>query len=115
MTKNQKLLLGVGVLGAAGYLIWKQNQKPAVAASFAGSSRTMGGLTFTGAPCLKSPANYLTSSLPVATGDFPAGTPIYECCKSGQFGTAAGKIGCATPKMTTISALEPANFAGRQF
>jgi hypothetical protein len=115
MTKNQKLLLGVGVLGAAGYLIYKQNQKPAVAASFAGSSRTMGGLIFTGKPCAKSPENYLTSSLTVATGNSPAGTAIYECCKSGQFGTAPGKIGCTNPKMTTISALEPANFAGRQF
>jgi hypothetical protein len=112
MTKNQKLLLGVGVLGAAGYLIYKQNQKPAVAAAFAGSSRTMGGLTFTGAPCAKSPANGLVSSLPVDLKGFKAGTAIYECCKPGVFGTAAGSTGCTNPKMTTISTLEPVNFAG---
>jgi hypothetical protein len=28
MDKNTKLILGVGVLAAAGYLIWKQGQKP---------------------------------------------------------------------------------------
>jgi len=28
MNKNQKLLLGVGVLAVAGYLLWQQSQKP---------------------------------------------------------------------------------------
>jgi hypothetical protein len=28
MTKQTKMLLGVGVVGVAAYLIWKQNQKP---------------------------------------------------------------------------------------
>lgn len=28
MNKNQQLLLGVGVLAVAGYLIWQQSQKP---------------------------------------------------------------------------------------
>lgn len=31
MTKNQKMLLGVGVLAVAGYLIWKQSQKKSFA------------------------------------------------------------------------------------
>lgn len=28
MTKNTKMLIGIAVVGTAGYLLWKQSQKP---------------------------------------------------------------------------------------
>lgn len=124
MTKNQKMLLGVGVLAAAGYLIWKQGQKPApsTAASFVGKNGNSrkralaGGNVFTGQPCAKSPADALssslTTSLTIGNKTFPKGTPIYECCKPGTWGTSTGSTGCVNPKMTTISTLEQPNFTG---
>ena len=116
MNKQTKMIIGVGVVAVAGYLIYKQQQKKP-AASFSGGAQTgreyinasgttpSGGLTFTGKPCGKSPANAIVSTLPVAIGSFAQGTPIYECCKSGQFGTALGSTGCKNTAMQQISLL----------
>ena len=112
MTKNQKMLLGIGVLAAAGYMIWKQGQKKTPAASFAGkrnfTNEVMGGMKFIGRPCPKSPASPLESHLTVALGGFGVGTPIYECCGKNLWGTAPGTTGCKNKSLGTISMLEQA-------
>lgn len=50
MNKNQKMLLGVGVLAVAGYLIWKQTQKPKSFANVV-AGPGLGGGGGLGAPC----------------------------------------------------------------
>lgn len=49
MTQNQKMLLGVGVLAVAGYLLWQQSQKPK---SFANAAARMSPV-FGGGGCGK--------------------------------------------------------------
>jgi hypothetical protein len=49
MTQNQKMLLGVGVLAVAGYLLWQQSQKPK---SFANAAARMSPV-FGGGDCGK--------------------------------------------------------------
>jgi len=109
MTKNQKLLLGVGVLGAAGYLIWKQNQKPAVAASFAGKRNFLS---------LAAPRKQCKCSIGVP--GVVNGKTVYECCGDGIYALAPGKIvqdcsNCLTGTTTTSTTLQQQQFAGRQF
>ena len=43
MTQNQKMLLGVGVLAVAGYLLWQQSQKKSFANATARVKPVFGG------------------------------------------------------------------------
>ena len=60
MTKQTKMLLGVGVLAAAGYLLYKQSKKPKAFANMAAQGRN--------GPCKCS-----DDALPDARG-------MYNCC-----------------------------------
>jgi hypothetical protein len=82
MTKQTKMLLGVGVLAAAGYLLYKQQSKPKVTANFKGMD-VFGG-------CCG------TEQTPVPKGQVGAGT--YKCCDGLTFRVNKGKdcSGCPT-------------------
>lgn len=50
MEKQTKLLLGLGLIGAGGYMLWKQSQKPATAsfATYGGRRQRFTGKQFSG-------------------------------------------------------------------
>lgn len=109
MTKNQKLLLGVGVLGVAGYLIWKQNQKPAAAASFLGDKRNALGSklasTMIGCPCKQTVYSF--------TDEFGR---KFDMCKGGQACCVSGTAEKPCEKNIELSAPSKASFtAGLNF
>jgi len=87
MEKNTKLILGVGVLAAAGYLIWKQGQKPK--ASFV--SR-MAPLQFqVVSSCLGTTGKQVTID----------GNAYWDCCKMGYVTPNKPASGCGgTPTQT---------------
>lgn len=72
MDKNTKLILGVGVLAAAGYLLWKQGQKPKTA-SFMRSGRM-------------APARFKVVETCIGTTGQQVeinGTAYWDCCQMG--------------------------------
>jgi hypothetical protein len=120
MNKQTKMLLGVGALAAAGYLIWKKSKmKPAATASFVNASgslvvtkngRIVGRSASTPkGSCKCSPNGNVAGQL--------GGKDVYECCGNGMYAYKAGTIlpGCAgeCPSVgTTGSTLGQPNFSG---
>ena len=83
MEKNTKLILGVGVLAAAGYLIWKQNQKPATA-SFMRSGRMAPAQFKVVETCVGTTGQQVTIG----------GNAYWDCCKMGYVTPNKPSQGC---------------------
>lgn len=89
MEKNTKLILGVGVLAAAGYLIWKQNQKPATA-SFMRSGRMAPARFKVVQQCVGTTGKILTD--PELGPQCANG--CYDCCQMGYVTPNKPSQGC---------------------
>ena len=98
MNKQTKMLLGVGALAAAGYLIWKKSKmKPAATASFVNASgslvvtkngRVVGrSATTPKGTCRCSPNQNVAGQI--------GGKDVYECCGNGMYGYSAGANPCS--------------------
>ena len=91
MNKNQKLLLGVAVLGVGGYLLWRSTRK----GNFANFKSA--GARFVIVPTCDLANGYLSAS-PIKITDTRSGSPtkgqiidVYNCCGRGVFGIEKGK------------------------
>lgn len=74
LTKNQKMLLGVGALAVAGYMIYRNSRKTTSFVNFAARPKSR---------CKCSPNDYQIIPL-------PEGGAIYECCGDGIYGSQPG-------------------------
>ena len=87
MDKNTKLILGVGVLAAAGYLLWKQSQKPKTP-SFMSSGRVAPAHFKVVETCIGTTGQQVTIN----------GTAYWDCCQMGFVTPNKPDKGCtATP------------------
>ena len=118
MTKQTKMLLGVGALAAAGYFLWKKSKmKPAATASFANASGSMvvskGGRVVGRA--LSTPKGTCRCSPSQSVAGQIGGKDVYECCGNGMYAYAASPNPCSvcnaqTGGGTTTTTL--GNFSG---
>jgi hypothetical protein len=111
MTKNQKMLLGLGAVAVVGYFVY-QNNKPK---GFAGEKMNASGRGVFGRPTLDTlerpctGANGGSSSDPKSPSGMcchgqQEGTAI-KCCKTGKYAEGTFNAGCAGGTGTTVSTL----------
>lgn len=89
MDKKTKMLLGVGLLAAAGYLLWKQSQKPKSFANLMASNLAL----------LEAPNSHCSMGYTLKR---PDGT--FLCCNPQYFGKTAKDQECTGGKPLTQQA-----------
>jgi hypothetical protein len=98
MNKNQQLLLGVGVVGVAGYLYWKSKQPKAAFASVGPQMRNLAGNSRASLNGIKMNSNGTSkiagNVLPLGSDSFgkKRGFAEQKTSGDGKFASAVGSI-----------------------